>query len=1237
MSRRIGKIIFMILLSGIVFSQGEELRPPTADQSLLIWVQRVCDEAEDGMVAPAYEVRLGGQPHPVDLVEPFPVSAPVMVALLTAELQPEDWPVLTRWLEQAVRELTARSVPVWGAWCEPAIALATPAVVRTALADARQEAETAMLDVPRPASAILDDIRRQVETACPPWQPATVLVIGRDFPGPPSEMDLHRPALTDALVAVMTRRCVGVYGLLLGEAAGPLSRALPTLAATPVGLAEEDGRRVARRILRDREQQRVLTIPYPADLVGARSHELVVTEVTTACRCRSRAVLWLVPPDLSVPNRTDLERATELRRTLGSESSSSDIMGQIVTATEIVRLSPFTVGDRLHLARLHAQLNSWPEVRAVLTQAQQLFPQAAAVYAEWGRVHEQTGETAAARLSYEQALARDDDLPEIRRELARLYQADGETERAVAQLERLAGSAVDGPEVRLELAAGYADLGQPDRAIQAARVAVEQSGGAATSRLYLAELYLQQARWPDVLALLPAPTTDSQHDARWDRVAGLAHIGLAQYSTARPFLERAVEATPEDIPLQLALAQAYRQEGLWPEAAEVLARLVSFPEVPPDVHLELAAVRQENGEFLDAGAVLVAAAERWPDEPDIWRALGTWADRRGDLERAIAAGERLAILNHAGDSSAIQERLAYLHLLNGASLSSAARCMAQAGRAADADRLSALAVARNAAQANVPPASERLRLPGGVTPMFRFAPCLENRPRDDVFLRLLFEYILDGDPLDSGKNPRQAEWVSFLRSYVEFQEWLKKKNLYQPTLTLRFSADKAVLKQTNRILSFFDVSIKRKKKKGKVVLEANLGQGDNDLRRRKVLEFVGFNPNVVRLDSEFTFQFEADTLPVLLGPSFWLENVLDKKPHQAPELLRWWLEKPAAMKLYVALSRIPQPAAEWFQRHIRPDRLPDKIMPGLYAFGAMLKFEPDGRLWLPGGETGVSRWERLIGESLTAKPDKFIEKVFTKNNGRAIYFLAALSQAPPEVSGYLMASEERFKRFYNTVEEPGEDFQSGKYFRKYHDFGDLLVMLEMDDDGIAFPGSPQLWLLAAKHGFSTQSFSKLHKLLRRKVKFKGEGEMLHNLLDKAREGTALKGVRKYAVLTYLSETMPELMADEMGIAMELLFDRFGPQYQIIAEIEMDPQLTRRFFALLERLDKLGDDSRRTNILLFQGTLGLIQLLNRQDAMTDAVARQLCQQFFDRLGSVGDPGVVAMATASFLREDVATAL
>lgn len=186
------------------------------------------------------------------------------------------------------------------------------------------------------------------------------------------------------------------------------------------------------------------------------------------------------------------------------------------------------------------------------------------------------------------------------------------------------------------LSTAYQALGQHDKAIDALKRAKAADAEDETLDLYLVQAYLTARRYTDAAALAETGQKAAPDDLRYTMLQARARFLAGDRPAALSLLERAVEAKPGHLELQLSLAELYGQAGRVDDGLAVLAKAdARFPGADA-IAFRRGAVLGEAKRHVEAEQVFRGIIEKNPKNADALNYLGYMlADQGRNLDEAV--------------------------------------------------------------------------------------------------------------------------------------------------------------------------------------------------------------------------------------------------------------------------------------------------------------------------------------------------------------------------------------------------------------------------------------------------------------------------------------------------------------------------------------------------------------------------------------------------------------------------
>ncbi len=940
-------------------------------------------------------------------------------------------------------------------------------------------------------------------------------------------------------------------------------------------------------------------------------------------------LLWPLPPGLPPPTLSELLEAEQLRSRVQSLTASNDPVQALVLSRKIVRLEPFDLHERMRTLQLLKTVEH-PDPRELersVDEALMFFPDSLELCYQKGLVAEEGGRTTEAVRWYERAMKLDGARRDISLTLASLYLKTEQWEPSILCFERIIGTESDSASVRVGYAKALWKTGSSEKAQAQLTVAREMHPGHMPALELEMRFALESKDYRQALKLA-RNILDFQPDLpAANLTAGLALTGLQRCKDALPYLE-AADSDPyrDNFELQYGLYECLLDQERLDEAIHNLARAANLRSKTPEIWITLARLHERRGNQEAANEALKRGTETNVDDPRFHLSLSTWWERHGEGAKALIALEKALSLARGQERAEFAQRYVLLALQENGTDAGLEQASGKLDPELD-NHLLQMLQARRETQDEENSARETRKgmvLPGGFEPLLNYAPFLKSRIQDEDLLDLLFGYLLETEPLKFANqrvvqsNPRRDETTNFYREVLRFESWLEQevgsKRIHQPITT-----EESDLEPANRVLSYFGVKV-RKPKQGRptytpdpdslpkleVVVEPRYE------RRRTVLKWYGVNTNLMGEGSVLEFELKDANVPILMGVDYWNRNIFKLNEDQQEKMLLRWLENPQAMKLYRALAKLPPPARERLVGLLTIDQLLEEITPGLLSMGDLLKFDDHGRIVLPGGDQAVSLWSRLVRISLDDE-ESFIRKLFTRDEGKALYYLASLSQQKATVLDFLMSESTRFERLYGFLPPPPKgNFLAGRPARNFNDTADILAMLQTDGKEVFFPAS---W---------DQSSASLSQETGR---FAGDDKLIRSLFDTAGNGAPPHSAKKYAMLTGLSLYDSPLLSG----APERLLD-LGALYGLVADLGLNSESVENLLQRTESIEmKVSQSDRRTVIALFQAPLVILRTLVHNQVLEREKVPELAALLISSEPDSWLPGDVALTVTPVLVE------
>ena len=134
--------------------------------------------------------------------------------------------------------------------------------------------------------------------------------------------------------------------------------------------------------------------------------------------------------------------------------------------------------------------------------------------------------------------------------------------------------------------------------------------------------------------LLKPLSPGSDEAQRLTILIGMSHYGLEEFEAAAPYLKRAAEIDPQNLPLLLTLAHSCLLSGQYPCVLDAFHRIIAQNPESAEAHMLAGEALDEMKEPAEAVRELRAAALANPKEPNVHFGLGYLLWTQGQMEEA---------------------------------------------------------------------------------------------------------------------------------------------------------------------------------------------------------------------------------------------------------------------------------------------------------------------------------------------------------------------------------------------------------------------------------------------------------------------------------------------------------------------------------------------------------------------------------------------------------------------------
>jgi hypothetical protein len=355
----------------------------------------------------------------------------------------------------------------------------------------------------------------------------------------------------------------------------------------------------------------------------------------------------------------------------------------------------------------------------------------------------------------------------------------------------------------------------------------------------------------------------------------------------------------------------------------------------------------------------------------------------------------------------------------------------------------------------------------------------------------------------------------------------------------------------------------------------------------------------------FTYAFPSSRVPVLFNETDW-RALSSAKSRGAQSLVDILLHEPAIDRLYWALASSDVETRNALAHSPGLARLLP-YGPVLDFYGTQICIR-GGRVVVPGGPSAEAGWRELAGASPRLPGDFVLGLVGTDNGWLAVYF-DTLRRVNASQQAYLTASP-RLKHLYDAFREPEPNaYPARAVFRKAPALLMLFTRLQVGPDGEPLiPGNLEVW----KQVLAQKTDSKVtHEQGKRGRTFKHPEQLLEAMAALSRVDTDQGPLQIYLMLNEVDRrrASDKRLSPETVLLLATKFSQLSSWYLVFSEFsDLNDASIAQFVKVTDAIDAIHDHSLRGNAMgVFQGNLGLWQILARQGEIRDTDLNQSWQQ------------------------------
>ncbi len=319
-------------------------------------------------------------------------------------------------------------------------------------------------------------------------------------------------------------------------------------------------------------------------------------------------------------------------------------------------------------------------------------------------------------------------------------------------------------------------------------------------------------------------------------------------------------------------------------------------------------------------------------------------------------------------------------------------------------------------------------------------------------------------------------------------------------------------------------------------------------------------------------------------------------------------------RFYWALSRMDaETLSALRQSHVLIKMVPQAATLDFYGRHICIR---SGRVVVPGGSAAAPAWKELVGASPDS-PGEFIPKLLAKDSGWLAAYFDDLSSVPLSQQTHF-TEPARLRHFYETFRGKDPSDAGTGVFRRDAGLFLLVTRLRWGPNGDLYvPGNLEVW----KKIFQQKTDSKIvREWGRRAAHWDHPGQLLEALSAISRVPTDTGLLQCYLMLSELdARRSPEhRLSPETVALLAGKFSEFSDQYLVFSEFpDLNDASIAAFLQVVTSLNNIPKNTLRGNAFgTFQASVGLWQILARQDEITAVALNDSWQKVIKPFGKIG---------------------
>ena len=415
------------------------------------------------------------------------------------------------------------------------------------------------------------------------------------------------------------------------------------------------------------------------------------------------------------------------------------------------------------------------------------------------------------------------------------------------------------------------------------------------------------------------------------------------------------------------------------------------------------------------------------------------------------------------------------------------------------------------------------------------------------------------------------------------------------------------------------LGLKLTRKDGELTIE--LAEGKSQAKRQDARAALAIDDRGIQkalsANKPYRLEIALDSVPVYPAEHLWQVAFGQNQDYEGG-LAELFVSDPRLPRLYLALNSMDRDAAEVLLKAVSLEALAQTHSWPLSRFSSSLALN-NNRAEVPGGSAADSVWQQLVGES-PSNPAAFFQSLLTRDDGRLIAFFDMLTHLDLARQSFFMRSADRAKRFYQLFRSsPGMRRRDRRLLSSA--LLDFFREVPLNDSGsVAFPGSPEVWVIAKGRSESSAPTAKVAQEIKRATESVSDDAILIRLATTKYKAGILPEpeLARFIAVSRINRRRSEPLTPEAALLLAQSYPRFRALFPYFSALaDLDGSDFQNAFALAAKLDGLDFATANVRLGEFHSYVAMLCLVEQSGFQTSEKVRQLYRRGIKRYAQAGD--------------------